>query len=74
LRPEQVAPAPDLVTADLSFISLGLVLPALIACAGGRRLRAPGQAAVRGGQDRVGNGVVRDPELRRRPSPPWPQR
>lgn len=33
LRPEQVAPAPGLVTADLSFISLGLVLPALIACA-----------------------------------------
>src|SRR6516165_9578775 len=33
LRPEQVAPAPDLVTADLSFISLGLVLPALVGCA-----------------------------------------
>jgi 23S rRNA (cytidine1920-2'-O)/16S rRNA (cytidine1409-2'-O)-methyltransferase len=33
LRPEQVAPAPGLVTADLSFISLVLVLPALAACA-----------------------------------------
>src|SRR5215469_16464603 len=33
LQPEQVAPAPDLVTADLSFISLGLVLPALVRCA-----------------------------------------
>jgi 23S rRNA (cytidine1920-2'-O)/16S rRNA (cytidine1409-2'-O)-methyltransferase len=33
LTPEQVAPAPGLVTADLSFISLVLVLPALAACA-----------------------------------------
>jgi len=33
LTPEQVAPAPGLVTADLSFISLVLVLPALVACA-----------------------------------------
>ncbi len=33
LRPEQVSYAPDLITADLSFISLTLVLPALIACA-----------------------------------------
>jgi 23S rRNA (cytidine1920-2'-O)/16S rRNA (cytidine1409-2'-O)-methyltransferase len=67
LRPEQVAPAPDLVTADLSFISLGLVLPALIACA------SPGADFVllvkpqfEVGKDRVGSGgVVRDPELRR---------
>ena len=33
LTPGQVAPAPGLVTADLSFISLTLVLPALVACA-----------------------------------------
>ena len=33
LTPGQVAPAPGLVTADLSFISLTLVLPALAACA-----------------------------------------
>src|SRR6202044_3778904 len=33
LEPVQVAPAPDLVVADLSFISLALVLPALVACA-----------------------------------------
>jgi 23S rRNA (cytidine1920-2'-O)/16S rRNA (cytidine1409-2'-O)-methyltransferase len=67
LRPEQVAPAPDLVTADLSFISLGLVLPALIACA------SPGADFVllvkpqfEVGKNRVGSGgVVRDPELRR---------
>src|SRR5882672_3167850 len=33
LEPAQVAPPPSLVTADLSFISLSLVLPALIRCA-----------------------------------------
>lgn len=67
LRPEQVAPAPDLVTADLSFISLRLVLPALIRCA------TPGADFVllvkpqfEVGKDRVGaGGVVRDQELRR---------
>ncbi len=32
LEPEQVAPAPSLVVADLSFISLTLVLPALVRC------------------------------------------
>ena len=67
LRPEQVAPAPDLVTADVSFISLRLVLPALIRCA------TPGADFVllvkpqfEVGKDRVGaGGVVRDPQVRR---------
>jgi len=67
LRPEQVAPAPDLVTADLSFISLGLVLPALIACASPDAdfvLLVKPQFEV--GRDRVGSGgVVRYPALRR---------
>jgi 23S rRNA (cytidine1920-2'-O)/16S rRNA (cytidine1409-2'-O)-methyltransferase len=67
LRPDQVAPAPDLVTADLSFISLGLVLPALAACATPDAdfvLLVKPQFEV--GKDRVGSGgVVRDPELRR---------
>src|SRR5579859_692734 len=67
LRPEQVAPAPDLVTADLSFISLGLVLPALTACArpdADFLLLVKPQFEV--GKDRVGaGGVVRDPDLRR---------
>jgi len=67
LRPEQVAPAPDLVTADLSFISLGLVLPALISCASPDAdfvLLVKPQFEV--GKDRVGSGgVVRAPELRR---------
>ena len=67
LRPEQVAPPPDLVTADLSFISLELVLPALVACARPEAdflLLVKPQFEV--GKDRVGaGGVVRDPELRR---------
>ena len=67
LQPEQVAPAPDLVTADLSFISLGLVLPALIRCASPDAdfvLLVKPQFEV--GKDRVGTGgVVRDPGLRR---------
>src|ERR1700761_1668793 len=33
LEPAQVAPPPEVVVADLSFISLTLVLPALVACA-----------------------------------------
>ena len=67
LRPEQVAPAPDLVTADLSFISLTLVLPALVRCAAPEAdfvLLVKPQFEV--GKGRVGpGGVVRDPDLRR---------
>jgi 23S rRNA (cytidine1920-2'-O)/16S rRNA (cytidine1409-2'-O)-methyltransferase len=65
LTPEQVAPAPDLVVADLSFISLTLVLPALVACAAAEAdflLMVKPQFEV--GKDMVGGGVVRDPELR----------
>ncbi len=65
LSPDQVAPAPSLVVADLSFISLTLVLPALVSCA------APGADFVllvkpqfEVGRDKVGSGVVTDPELR----------
>jgi 23S rRNA (cytidine1920-2'-O)/16S rRNA (cytidine1409-2'-O)-methyltransferase len=66
LRPEQVAPAPGLVVADLSFISLTLVLPALVACA------TPGADFVlmvkpqfEAGRGRVGaGGVVRDTTVR----------
>ena len=68
LRPEQVAPAPDLVTADLSFISLGLVLPALIRCAApeGSDFLVLVKPQFEVGKDRVGTGgVVRDPGLRR---------
>jgi 23S rRNA (cytidine1920-2'-O)/16S rRNA (cytidine1409-2'-O)-methyltransferase len=66
LAPEQVAPAPELVTADLSFISLGLVLPALAACAAPDAdfvLLVKPQFEV--GKGKVGaGGVVREPELR----------
>jgi 23S rRNA (cytidine1920-2'-O)/16S rRNA (cytidine1409-2'-O)-methyltransferase len=66
LTPEQVAPPPGVVTADLSFISLALVIPALAACA------APDADFVlmvkpqfEAGKDKVGaGGVVRDPQLR----------
>lgn len=66
LQPEQVAPAPGLVVADLSFISLTLVLPALVACA------APEADFVlmvkpqfEAGKGRVGaGGVVRDSSVR----------
>ena len=66
LRPEQVAPPPGLVTADLSFISLGLVMPALAGCAAPDAdflLLVKPQFEV--GKGRVGaGGVVRDPALR----------
>src|ERR1700733_3068267 len=66
LTPEQVAPAPSLVTADLSFISLTLVLPALTSCASPDAdfvLMVKPQFEV--GKGHVGaGGVVRDPGLR----------
>jgi len=65
LTPEQVAPPPELVVADLSFISLTMVLPALAACAAGGAdflLMVKPQFEV--GKEKAGSGVVRDPELR----------
>jgi len=65
LTPEQVAPAPQLVVADLSFISLSLVLPALVRCAlpdADFVLMVKPQFEV--GKDLVGDGVVRDAGLR----------
>jgi 23S rRNA (cytidine1920-2'-O)/16S rRNA (cytidine1409-2'-O)-methyltransferase len=65
LTPDQVAPPPDLVVADLSFISLTLVLPALAGCAAPTAdfvLMVKPQFEV--GKDQVGGGVVRDPVLR----------
>jgi 23S rRNA (cytidine1920-2'-O)/16S rRNA (cytidine1409-2'-O)-methyltransferase len=62
LKPAQLGQAPDLVTADLSFISLTLVLPALVECA------TPDADFVlmvkpqfEAGRERIGSGgVVRD--------------
>lgn len=66
LKPEQVAPAPTLVVGDLSFISLRLVLPALVECtdpAADLLLMVKPQFEV--GRERLGSGgVVRDPQIR----------
>lgn len=67
LTPEQVGePLPSLVVADLSFIGLGLVLPALRRCASPDAdlvLMVKPQFEV--GKDRLGSGgVVREPALR----------
>jgi 23S rRNA (cytidine1920-2'-O)/16S rRNA (cytidine1409-2'-O)-methyltransferase len=63
LEPAQVAPPPEVVVADLSFISLTLVLPALVACAAPDAefaLMVKPQFEV--GRGKVGaGGVVRDP-------------
>ena len=67
LRPEQVAPPPELVTADLSFISLTTVLPALVACATPDAdfvLLVKPQFEVGKGPGGLIGGVVRDPRLR----------
>ncbi|HEX5542102.1 MAG TPA: TlyA family RNA methyltransferase [Micromonospora sp.] len=66
LEPALIGGPVDLTVADLSFISLRLVLPALAACTrteGDLVLMVKPQFEV--GKDRVGpGGVVRDPELR----------
>jgi 23S rRNA (cytidine1920-2'-O)/16S rRNA (cytidine1409-2'-O)-methyltransferase len=65
LQPDQVAPPPDLVVADLSFISLALVLPALVNSAAPDAdfvLMVKPQFEV--GKDQIGGGVVKDAALR----------
>jgi 23S rRNA (cytidine1920-2'-O)/16S rRNA (cytidine1409-2'-O)-methyltransferase len=59
---EQVTPVPDLVVADLSFISLTLVLPALVACAtAGADFVLMVKPQFEVGKGRVGaGGVVRE--------------
>jgi 23S rRNA (cytidine1920-2'-O)/16S rRNA (cytidine1409-2'-O)-methyltransferase len=65
LAPEQVAPAPELVVADLSFISLRLVLPALVSCAAPDADFVPMvKPQFEVDRERVAGGVVRDPALR----------
>jgi 23S rRNA (cytidine1920-2'-O)/16S rRNA (cytidine1409-2'-O)-methyltransferase len=65
LRAQDLPYRPGFVTADVSFISLRLVLPAVIACA------APHWRAIvlvkpqfEAGRERVKRGVVRDPAVR----------
>lgn len=66
LDPATIGGAVEVTVADLSFISLRLVLPALAACTrpdGDLALMVKPQFEV--GRERVGaGGVVRDPELR----------
>ena len=67
LQPGDLPFAPDLIVADLSFISLAKVLPALLACAAPRfdaLVMVKPQFEV--GRERVGKGgVVREPADRR---------
>ncbi|MGV9712116.1 TlyA family RNA methyltransferase [Gordonia sp. NPDC003424] len=66
LTPEDIGGTVDLVVGDLSFISLGLVLPALAACTRpGGDLLPMVKPQFEVGKDRVGSGgVVRDPQQR----------
>jgi 23S rRNA (cytidine1920-2'-O)/16S rRNA (cytidine1409-2'-O)-methyltransferase len=63
---ETIGGPADLVVADLSFISLRLVLPAFVRCAApGADLLPMVKPQFEVGKDRVGSGgVVRDPALR----------
>lgn len=65
LDPATLPYRPDLIVSDLSFISLGVVLPALVLCAEVEAdflLMVKPQFEV--GREHVGDGVIRDPELR----------
>ncbi|MGP4021335.1 TlyA family RNA methyltransferase [Saccharopolyspora sp. 5N708] len=66
LTPEDIGGQVDLVVADLSFISLKLVLPALVACATADADLVPMiKPQFEVGKQRLGSGgVVRDPQLR----------
>jgi 23S rRNA (cytidine1920-2'-O)/16S rRNA (cytidine1409-2'-O)-methyltransferase len=66
LEPELVGDLVDLVVADLSFIPLGLVLPALVRCARpGADLLPMVKPQFEVGKERLpSGGVVRDPRLR----------
>jgi 23S rRNA (cytidine1920-2'-O)/16S rRNA (cytidine1409-2'-O)-methyltransferase len=66
LTPEAIDGRVDLVVADLSFISLRLVLPALVACArDDAELLPMVKPQFEVGRERLGaGGVVRDPEHR----------
>lgn len=66
LTPEIIDGTVDLVVADLSFISLKLVLPALVACATAEADLVPMiKPQFEVGKQRLGSGgVVRDPQLR----------
>lgn len=62
LQPDELAYRPDLIVADLSFISLDKVLPALLGCASSRfDMLALVKPQFEVGRERIGKGgVVRD--------------
>jgi 23S rRNA (cytidine1920-2'-O)/16S rRNA (cytidine1409-2'-O)-methyltransferase len=66
LTPDDIGGLVDVVVADLSFISLGLVLPALVSCVTEDADLLPMvKPQFEVGKQRVGSGgVVRDPEVR----------
>jgi 23S rRNA (cytidine1920-2'-O)/16S rRNA (cytidine1409-2'-O)-methyltransferase len=66
LTAEAIGGVVDVIVADLSFISLGLVLPALVSClAAGGDLVPMVKPQFEVGKQRVGSGgVVRDPLVR----------
>jgi 23S rRNA (cytidine1920-2'-O)/16S rRNA (cytidine1409-2'-O)-methyltransferase len=58
---------PGVITADVSFISLRLVLPAVVACAAERwRALVLVKPQFEAGRGEARKGVVRDPDVRRR--------
>ncbi|MFZ1381608.1 MAG: TlyA family RNA methyltransferase [Scrofimicrobium sp.] len=65
LTPEQVGTPPSLVVADLSFISLALVLPNLVSVAPEATMMLMVKPQFEAGKGNVGaGGVVRDPKIR----------
>lgn len=68
LEPSMLPYAPELIVADLSFISLRLAVPALIRCAAeGARFVLLVKPQFEAGKEEVGQGgVVRDPRVWRR--------
>ena len=64
LEPHRANRPIELVVADLSFISLGLVLPALVAAAPGADLVVLIKPQFEVGRGGVREGIVRDPGLR----------
>jgi 23S rRNA (cytidine1920-2'-O)/16S rRNA (cytidine1409-2'-O)-methyltransferase len=66
VTPADLTYAPDLIVADVSFISLKKVLPAVLSCAAdGFDCLAMVKPQFEVGRERVGKGVVHDPALRR---------
>jgi 23S rRNA (cytidine1920-2'-O)/16S rRNA (cytidine1409-2'-O)-methyltransferase len=66
LEPADLPFAPELTTVDVSFISLTKILPALARCiAPGGEVLAMVKPQFELGRERVGRGVVRDPDDRR---------